>query len=240
MRGFIDLHCHFVAGIDDGARTADEGVEMLQLLQRAGFDQVVATPHMRPGLYDNLKQDLEMAYARFVAPLSALALPRVDLSSEHYFDDVVFGRIVGGDGLPYPGGKAVLIEFYEDGFPRGIEQALSQVRRSGLLPVIAHPERYRQNWRSLDVLERLVDAGAGTLLDTAALVGKYGEKPRQAAERILEAGLYHAACSDAHRPSDVTQVTRGMQRITELYDQDELEALFVFGPTELLAGRLPE
>src|SRR5512135_1392179 len=104
MRGFVDLHCHFVAGIDDGARSEAEGIALLTELHALGFDQVIATPHMRPGLFDNARADLEAAFARMQPALEGRDLPSVALSSEHYFDDVVFTRIMQGQALPYPGG----------------------------------------------------------------------------------------------------------------------------------------
>jgi protein-tyrosine phosphatase len=240
MRGWVDLHCHFIAGIDDGARTEDEGVRMLEALYAIGFDHVVATPHMRPGMFDNQKRDLTEAYARMAPRLAQSGLPATDLSSEHYFDDVVFSRIVAGEGLPYPGKKAVLLEFYAVDFPQAVDRCFSALRRAGLLPVIAHPERYQCLWRSLEPLERLVDGGAAALLDAAALVGKYGSQPQRAAEAILELGLYHAACSDAHRPDDVKDVARAIKRIEKLYGADECEALFGSGPKALLGGQLPD
>lgn len=240
MPGFVDLHCHYVAGIDDGAREPGEGVEMLQALRALGFEQVIATPHMRPGMFDNEKADLERAFAAMSPHLAAAGLPATALSSEHYFDDQVFARILAGQGLPYPGQRAVLLEFYAETLPPMLDRCFAQLRRAGLLPVIAHPERYRFFWRSLDALERFVDAGAATLLDTAALVGKYGSRPQATAETILERGLYHAACSDAHRVADVADVARGIHRLADLYGPDEVELLLAEGPRALLAGELPE
>jgi protein-tyrosine phosphatase len=240
MPGLVDLHCHYLAGVDDGARDEDEGVGMLEALYALGFEWVVATPHMRPGMFDNEKAGLERAFAAMQPRLSRPGLPKTSLSSEHYFDDQVFGRIRSGHGLPYPGGKAVLLEFYAVDFPPMVARCFAELRRGGLLPVIAHPERYRVLWDSLDPLEQLVDAGAAALLDTAALVGKYGKSPQRAAEAILELGLYHAACSDAHRVADVEDVARGMQRIEKLFGKDEREFLFETGPRALLEGRLPE
>jgi protein-tyrosine phosphatase len=240
MAGLVDLHCHYLAGVDDGARDEDEGVHMLEALRELGFDWVVATPHMRPGLFDNEKEGLERAFANMQPRLEAPGLPKTSLSSEHYFDDQVYSRILAGKALPYPGGKAVLLEFYAVDFPPVVARCFAELRRAGLLPVIAHPERYRCLWNSLDPLERLVDAGAAALLDTAALVGKYGKNPQKAAEAILELGLYHAACSDAHRVADVADVARGMKRIEQLYGKEERELLFDSGPRALLEGRLPE
>lgn len=241
MRGFVDLHCHWVAGIDDGAKTPEDGVAMLRALRALGFDWVMATPHMRPGLFDNSAEQLRVAFERMRPALIGDDVPRTDLSSEHYFDDVVFGRIMADDGLPYPGGRAVLLEFYESDFPYSIDRCFSELRlKKRLVPVIAHPERYQRIWREPEVLERLVDAGAAALLDTAALVGKYGRKPQRAAEDLLDRGLYHAACSDAHRVSDVAEVAAGMRRIEKLYGPEEVDFLFREGPLALLDGRIPE
>lgn len=237
--GFLDLHCHFVPGIDDGARTADDGAEMLRRLGALGFDEVVATPHMRPGLFDNDRAAIERAFDGFSRARTELA-PRITLSSEHYFDETVFERLVNGEALPYPGGRAVLLEFYDVDFQPLVEARLFDLRRRRLLPVIAHPERYRKFWTDAGALERLVDQGAAALLDTAALVGKYGRQPQRAAEQLLERELYHAACSDAHRPSDVDEVGRGMRVIEQRYGADEIRFLFDEGPRSLVAGSLPE
>src|SRR5436190_1406149 len=102
MRGFIDLHCHWVAGIDDGARTTEDTVALLTGLREIGFDRVVATPHMRPGMFDNARGDLEAAYARTCRAIAAApGLPELGLSSEHFFDDVVYQRFLDGQALPY-------------------------------------------------------------------------------------------------------------------------------------------
>ena len=237
--GFVDLHCHYVPGIDDGVRDADEGLALLEALSSIGFERVIATPHMRPSLFNNSKADIEQAFERLRPRLSAPGLPETALSSEHYFDEIVYQRLLDGAALPYPGGRAVLLEFYEIDFPPMIDRCFAELRRRGLLPVIAHPERYRCLWRSLDALDRLVGSGAAALLDTAALVGKYGRKPQRTAEAILELGLYHAACSDAHRPADVADVARGIARIDQLYGPSEVEFLLDEGPRALLAGKLP-
>jgi protein-tyrosine phosphatase len=241
MRRFVDLHCHFVAGIDDGAPSPAEGVAMLEALGALGFEHVVATPHMRPGMFENTRIDLERAFAAMGPHLAARPdLPRVSLSSEHYFDAIVFSRLLDGSGLPYPGGRAALLEFYEIDFPPTIEHRFFDLLRNGIRPVIAHPERYRILWREPERLERLVEKGAAALLDTAALVGKYGRKPQSCAEHLLELELYHAACSDAHRAADVGEVAAGMRAIQKRYGADEIEFLFCDGPRALLEGHLPE
>ncbi|MGH7440660.1 MAG: tyrosine-protein phosphatase, partial [Polyangiaceae bacterium] len=230
MRGYVDLHCHWVAAIDDGARTTDEGLTMLRRLHEVGFDDVVATPHMRPGMFDNDRPRIERAFQDMQRILGESArakeIPAVHLASEHFFDDVVFNRLVRGDALPYrpsdasaapspaPAGgpspatrtsrhRCVLIEFGQGAFPLRVQHRFFDLRRAGLQPVLAHPERYYPVWKDDACLDPLLDAGAHLLLDVCALVGKYGRAPQRAAEKLLEDDAYEAACSDAHRPADV-------------------------------------
>lgn len=237
MAGFIDLHCHWVAGVDDGAATPVVSRAMLEGLAKLGFERVIGTPHMRPALFDNQASDLRAAFDSTRAALEGCPdLPELGLSCEHFFDEVVFRRLRSGEGLPYPGEAAVLLEFYESSFPPSVDRLLSELRRAGLTPVIAHPERYHAIWERPEILDRLLDLGAVALLDVAALVGKYGVRPRRSAELLLERGAYHAACSDAHRPEDTADVGRAMALVRERYGEPELTALFREGPLEILAG----
>ncbi len=241
MSGFIDLHCHYVPGIDDGARSIAEGTEMLRGLGSLGFSRVLATPHTRPGMFDNTRATIQSAFEQFKESVAGSAgLPTLDLSSEHYFDDVVFQRLLAGEGLPYPGGHAVLLEFYQIDFPPMVQHRLLDLRMRGLLPVIAHPERYQCLWRTPDILESLVDSGAAALLDVASLIGKYGRSTQTCAEQLLERGLYHAACSDAHRPADIEEVSRGIERLRTLYGDEEVTFMLREGPESLLLGQIPD
>lgn len=236
VRGYVDLHCHWVAAIDDGARTPEEGLAMLQGLHEAGFDAVVATPHMRPGMFDNDRESIKRAFDAMRPIFSESAtLPAVHLASEHFFDDVVFSRLMHGEALPYPGGT-VLIEFAATGFPSRAAHRFFDLKRMGLTPVVAHPERYEPVWRDDGCVDALLDAGAHLLLDVCALVGKYGRAPQRAAEKLLCEDAYEAACSDAHKPSDIPHVVRAIQRLRELVGSDEADRLLGDGPRSILTG----
>jgi protein-tyrosine phosphatase len=190
-------------------------------------------------MFDNEREGLTRAFEGFVPALVGRAVPEVSLSSEHYFDELVYSRLLKGDALPYPGGRAALLEFYEIDFPPFIENQLFELRRRHILPVIAHPERYRTFWEHPEVLERLVDQGVTALLDSMALVGKYGRRPQRAAEELLERELYQGACTDLHRPADVPLVEKALAVIQKRYGREELDFLFRDGPTALLSGQSP-
>lgn len=239
MAGFIDLHSHWVPGIDDGVKSTSDGVALLRGLRSIGFSRVIATPHMRPGMFDNDSVTIRAAYNAMLAQLAGLSgLPEVDLASEHYFDDVIYTRLLSGQGLNYPGGHAVLLELHAEIFPVRLADRFYDLRRRGLTPVLAHPERYAAVWSKPEILDPVVDGGALLLLDVAALVGKYGRRPEKTATYLLEQGYYYAACSDAHRPADVDDVAAGIGRLERIMGKEEALFMLSEGPSNILNGSL--
>ena len=144
----------------------------------------------------------------------------------------------GGAVLPYPGGHAALVEFPTRVFPTRVAHRFFDLMRRRIRPVIAHPERYEPVWADATVLDPLLDGGAVLLLDVAALAGKYGRAPKKAAEQLLEAGYYQAACSDAHGVKDVKEVEEGIKRLFDQAGTEEASFLLVDGPKEILEGTI--
>ncbi|MEZ4309011.1 MAG: CpsB/CapC family capsule biosynthesis tyrosine phosphatase [Polyangiaceae bacterium] len=247
MRGYIDLHSHWVAAVDDGAKTTGDSVDLLRALHQAGFSTVVATPHMRPGMFNNTAPALRAAFdrTRDSLPTGDGTLPDVHLSSEHFFDDIVFERLVAGEALPFPsrlpdeqtkGRRSALIEFPTSRFPARITHRIFDLMRRRIRPVIAHPERYEPVWDDIESLDPLLDAGAVLQLDVAALAGRYGRAPRRTAEALLGAGYYHCASSDAHSVRDVEAARAGIDLLFRIAGREEAEFLLIEGPARILDG----
>lgn len=241
LSGLCDLHCHYVPNVDDGVRSAEDGVRLCRNLQAIGYSTVVATPHMRPGMFDNDKPQLTAAFDAFLATAAGQGgLPELGLAAEHFLDDTFMDKLGRDQTLPYPGGHAALIEFPPDRFPLGLDDCLFRMRLRGLRPVIAHPERYAPLWTSDAPLEHLLERGALALLDTMSLVGKYGRKSKAAAERMLDAGLYFAACTDSHKPEDVDTVADAIHRLIDLAGEDGAQELLGDHPRQILAGTVAD
>ncbi len=239
MTGYVDLHSHYIPAIDDGVKTADEGRALLRGLKSLGWDTVVATPHIRTAMFENRKPGLVRAFEAFAKEAEGdPELPTLGLGAEHHFDDVVWGLFLEGQALPYPGGHAALLEFPERSLPMGVAQRFFELMVKGIRPVIAHPERYHPFFRKTDDLDPLLDVGALPLLDLMSLVGRYGRRPRKAAERMVKEGVYYAACSDAHRPSDLEMVEEAVARLEKLVGEEEARELLADNPRRILEGTI--
>lgn len=243
--GLIDLHCHPLPGIDDGVRSADEGVALLVALCGVGFGTVVATPHVRSGVWDNRVNTRDAARAALGPALDAARargeqLPTLELAGEHMFDDVLTGLLAKHEALTYPGGGAVLVEFPYESLPVRVELQLWRMVRSGVRPVVAHPERYVPVQQDPEKIDELVGAGAWPLLDVMSLVGAYGRRAQAASERMLARGVYVAACTDAHKPSDAEVVRESLRALQLAAGDHAVHKLFVEGPQRVLdAARRP-
>jgi protein-tyrosine phosphatase len=239
MEGLVDLHCHYLPGIDDGVRTFDEGVALCRALAAAGYAVVAATPHIRTAMFDNEKADLMQRFERFAQQASDEAdLPQLTLGAEHFCDDRFWELFEQGQVLPYGGGKALLIELPPDAVPVRLGDRCFRMQVRGMLPVIAHPERYTPLFASTAPIERLIEMGVPCLLDLMSLVGKYGRKPKHTAERMLEEGAYYAACSDCHRPDDVEHVAKAIERLTRLVGAEHALELLRDHPRAILQGKV--
>lgn len=235
--GYVDLHSHYLPGIDDGVRTMAEGLELLAGLKRVGYAKVIATPHIRTAMFDNRKPGLERAYRELSEIAAGIDdLPETGLAAEHFCDDVFWELFLAGESMPYPGGKAALIEFHYEMWPRRMEERFFEMQLRGVRPVLAHPERYAALFSSTDPIDPLLEVGTVALLDLMSLVDRYGRRTQRAAERMLDEGVYYAACSDAHRPGDAQLVGQAIERLRSLVGDEETQELLDENPRRILSG----
>jgi len=231
--GFIDLHSHILPGVDDGAESVAEAVAMARGLRDLGYTCLVATPHVRPGLYDPEPQAL-LAALRDLRTAIGAAGPRVLLAGEHFLDDEVWMRIAEGRARPFPNGRSILVEISTVGpAPPRLAERLFRLRVGGLQPVLAHPERCAAFQDNPELVRELRGAGAAAALDLTSLVGQGGRGSRKAAERFLELDLFDAACSDLHTERELAEVARSIERLRRLVGDDGLDRLLHRGPLRL-------
>lgn len=239
MTGFVDLHCHYLPGVDDGVRTQDEGIALCRGLADIGYATVAATPHIRTAMFENHKAELEQRFAQFTADAQqASDLPQLVLGAEHFCDERFWMLFERGEVLPYTGSKALLLELPPDSIPIGLGERCFRMQVRGVRPVLAHPERYGPLFGSSAPIERLIEMGVLGLLDLMSLAGKYGRKPRRTAERMLEEGVYYAACSDCHRPADVEMVASAIERLGALVGAEQAHELLCEHPRAILRDEI--
>lgn len=239
MASFIDLHCHILPGLDDGSPDLVTSLEMLAELAKLGFGEICATPHQRNGLFIPTAEAIAAARDAFLAETSKGAPAfQLRLGAENYWDEILLERLRRHTVPCYDGRRAFLFEINPVLPPPNLGEALFEIRLSGCLPVMAHPERYLCVQRELGFAEALARQAA-LVVDLEALAGGHNRTETKTARRLVEEGLAHAVASDLHSPDASGDVGSGIAWIRKRLGDAALAQLLAENPRRILGGELP-
>lgn len=198
----IDLHCHYLPGLDDGAQTLDEALALARAAVADGIAAAVLTPHVRPGVYDNRLPGIAEQVERFRGELAAHGIPlRVHAGGEVHLGAEVMELAECGE-LPCIGSldgyRVALIEMPHGHIPVGSDRLMHWLLRRRIRPMIAHPERNKEVMRAPEKIYPLVALGCLLQITAASVTGRFGAPAQRCAEHLLQRRWVSAVASDAH------------------------------------------
>ena len=237
----IDLHCHMLPGVDDGAKTLDDALDMARLYVADGVTHVACTPHILPGVYRNTGPQIRKAINELQEALDAegIALKLFPGADNHVVPDFVTGL---GEGrlLTLADSRYVLVEPPHHVAPPRIEDFFFSVVTAGYVPILTHPERLSWIEPQYETLKRLVDAGTWMRVTAGSLAGHFGKRPQALAYRMLEDGLVHLLATDAHDvASRPPKLSEGWELARECIGEKEAECLVLDRPFAILCNEPP-
>jgi protein-tyrosine phosphatase len=198
----IDLHCHILPGIDDGADSLETSLAMARAAVDNGITVTACTPHIYPGLYENTAQGIAKARARLQTELDARGIAlQLSFGADTHLVPEVFEGLKSKRIPTLAGSRYVLLEPPHHVAPPRFEDSVFQLRAGGYVPVITHPERLTWIEERYDVFRRLALGGVWMQVTAGSLTGEFGRRPRYWGERMLDEGLVHILASDAHGPT---------------------------------------
>jgi protein-tyrosine phosphatase len=230
----IDLHCHVLAGIDDGPETIEGSLALARVAAEHGTQTIVATPHVS-WRYGNestgiarLVGETNTALAAAEIGVTVLAGAEIAMSRAADLPPEELSALTLG------GGPWLLIECPFSSDATGLDTLIGDLWEAGHGVVLAHPERSPAFQRDPQSLESLVRAGVLTSITAGSLVGRFGSTVRRFALQLIEAELVHNVASDAHDPE---QRRPGMaEELREAGLESMTEYLTEGVPTAILNG----
>lgn len=189
-----DCHSHILPGVDDGVKTMEESLAILDRYEKLGMKTVWLTPHIMedvPNKTDDLKARFETLRGNYKGGLT------LHLGAENMIDNLFEERLKAGDLLTM-GEKHdhLLVETSYFTPPYGFYDTLESVKSKGMFPVLAHPERYI--YMSDDDYDRLKSMGVLFQLNLFSLDGLYGQRAKKVAAALLKKGYYDYYGTDIH------------------------------------------
>ena len=198
----IDLHCHFLPGIDDGAQNLADGLALAQAAVADGITYSVMTPHIHPGRYENTRSSIEQAFKDFRLALRKARVPlHIGMAAEvRLSPDIV--ALLSQNEVPFLGElngyRIILLEFEHTQITPGADKLIEWLLKHKIRPLIAHPERNQDVMRDLTKIEPFVEMGCFLQITAGALLGHFGRVPQQRAFQLLEFDVFKVLASDAH------------------------------------------
>lgn len=235
----IDLHCHILPGIDDGADCMETSVSLARQAVDDGIRHSVVTPHIHPGRYDNTAESIIPVFNRFKSRLSELNIPlQVSLAAEVRLSPELI-TMVTQDQLPFIGTwngfNVILLELPHSHVPPGTEELVRWLKEHNILPVIAHPERNKELMLRIDKLNPLVERGCLLQLTAMSVTGEFGPGAKRAAEQILKRDWASFIATDSHHPVHRPAIlSKGARAAADIIGSDQADTLIYTNPQKLL------
>jgi protein-tyrosine phosphatase len=194
----MDMHAHWLPGIDDGAGTPEDTMGLVGHLYDLGYRRLIATPHVYPDLYDNTPATIRAAFES-VAPDIRATWPELEIGyAAEYFVDERFDNLIAERKLLTWQDERVLVEFSFLDKPPFASESLFQLGLRGYRPVLAHVERYPYFYQDDKILQLFRDMGVEFQGNLLSFTGYYGPDVQRQAERLLRAGWYEWLGTDIH------------------------------------------
>lgn len=191
-----DIHTHILPGVDDGAQTTQQAVQMIANAVASNVEYLVVTPHCnRPGMTED--PCLQKRFEKLCGEASHLPV-KLAMGAEVHVTQQLPARLRKGEFPTINGSRYLLTEFPFHWEKEGFVPVLESILRLGYVPVVAHPERYEALWEAPEMVDRWLELGCHIQLTAGSVVGKYGNRVHKTAGFLLKNGMACCVASDAH------------------------------------------
>lgn len=217
----IDLHCHLLPGIDDGASDMKQSLALARIASDNGIKKSIVTPHIQPGRFDNDINSIRAAFINFQQALQKKKISlQVGMAAEVRICPEILPMITNNQ-IPFLGSlngyNILLLELPYNHIPLGTDKMIVWLMNRKIRPMIAHPERNADIATNIEKIYSFLELGCLLQITAGSLLGRFGHQQQLCAQQLLENKLVDVIATDAHnqqyRPPNLEQ---GRQAAAEI------------------------
>ncbi|MBB5195144.1 CpsB/CapC family capsule biosynthesis tyrosine phosphatase [Anaerocolumna cellulosilytica] len=235
--GFIDLHCHILPEVDDGAKDLQQAINMLKLAYKEGIRAIAVTPHYKETVFENPTIRLIEKLNQIKVAAKEFEGLTLTLGCEIYYSHESVHMLLDGVIPTIADSRYILVEFSPYAEYKYIKNGLQDMILNGYRPILAHAERY-DNLCELEKIRNLTDMGVYLQINTGGVLGEFGREEKRRCKKLLRYRLVHVAATDAHDDTErAPAIKKCFQFIKKKYGTEYAEALFIYNPKKVLAGK---
>lgn len=234
----VDLHCHLMPFVDDGAYDEEECLELLRMEAAQGVRTICLTPHLRAEMFETTDEEIARHFEQVLSLAREAELPlKLYHSREYHFDRILRKRLVERSLRPLGEGNTILLEFGGRHSDVEILDAVKLVRSMGYTPLIAHAERTLPLQKDWNFGYTLREAGALLQCNAGSVLGREGLRQKLLCRKLLQQKLPTVIASDAHDTSiRVPEMERCAVHLEEKYGLALARQLLYSAPKAILEG----
>jgi protein-tyrosine phosphatase len=205
-----DIHSHFLASIDDGAKNWDETLEMLRLIQSLGYQKFITTPHIMSDVYRNEPIGIFKRLDELKKIIQEKSIDiKIEAAAEYYLDEELMKRLTNKEKLMTFGKNYLLFETNFLSEPLQTKEFIFQATSQGYQLILAHPERYE--YMTLEKAEDLRNRGVLFQLNTLSVLGFYSRPVQRMAYKMIDRGWVEFLGTDCHSPLQARYIVNGIK-----------------------------
>ena len=227
----IDMHSHIIPMVDDGSKNISITEEMFMNAKNAGFKSIFATPH-----YIDTKsvkrEDMVVHFNNLKKKAESYGIELL-LGNEVFISPDLPEQVKNGVVSCLNNSKYLLMELPRNNEINYLDDVVFELGTLGIVPIIAHPERYRIVHEDMDVLFDLADKGVLFQLNSGSLIGDYGETVKKTAKKLLQNNVYQFMGSDAHSYDRYKVFDEAKQIVCKVAGEDVLKLITDTNPTKV-------
>ncbi|WP_210486655.1 tyrosine-protein phosphatase [Rufibacter aurantiacus] len=208
---FADMHSHLLPGLDDGATTLDDSLQLLEGLSALGFKKLCMTPHIMGDFYKNTPETIRAKLQELQEAANARGFEiALSCAAEYYLDEWFSAKLEKGEELLTFGGdrKFLLVETSYMNEPSHLRQVIFATQAAGYTPVLAHPERYTYFYGRMEALLSLRETGVLFQINTNSLTGYYSKQAKEVARQLIKRKAVEFLGTDTHSEKHIRVLER--------------------------------
>ena len=233
----IDIHNHLLFGIDDGAKTIDESIDILKDMEKVGYKSIILTPHYIKD--SNYSIPASENYKRLKVLKEALKENNINinlyLGNEIYIDENIYELLMNREVYSLNGTNFILIELPISGEYENYQEIIDFLIHKGCNVILAHPERYISFQKNFNKIYELEKMGVYFQSNIDSLIGRYGEEAEKTIKRLLKEKKISFLATDIHHKKHDYGVWKTAKEVALKYiSEKEYEILTNINPSKLI------
>lgn len=238
----IDIHCHLLANVDDGSKSNEESIELIKKAVSKGVTDIVLTPHFILDTKYNL--DPKVINEKFLKLKEDINREKISvnlyLGNEVFIESNLLYLYNNKMFMTLNNSRYLLFEFSMNNYYNGIKQLLFDLKKEGIEPIIAHPERYSFIQNNPLLLNELVSHGAKLQLDLGSYYSVYGKKAKKIFKLIIKKNMASFIATDTHHLKDIyydkiDDITNDLEKYIS---KEEIEDLLINNPKKVINNEI--